>query len=242
MKTIPTILALCATCYCATAQDIQASIKEQVDKPEKIRRNELGLTAEMDVFSGWNTTTAFQAIQYKRWKNEHFGARFLLGRKDYYSNNDFAASYQINGDTVVTLKPVTSGSVAIIGAGLEGQRQFYKRVHLFAAVEVKCGYGRGSIDTFTERALQSDPDKILPPPPHAPIVTGKSPASTDIYHISLVPTFGGKIQFKRICFGSEMALNFLNYTNIRHPNKHAIGHLDFDLGTINPRVFVHYRF
>ena len=108
------------------------SIAQVVETPvQKTRANEIGLTAEVDAFSSINNSTAFQAIQYKHWQNEHFGMRFLLGKRDYYSDVNFNTSYRIDGDTLTKTNYATDATIAFAGVGIEAQRQFYKKVYNF---------------------------------------------------------------------------------------------------------------
>lgn len=239
MKRIIACLMLIGTSYCTMAQD--GELLPITESKPTFKKNEIGLTAELDVFRSPNSSTAFQAIQYKHWKNEHFGARFLLGRRDYYDNASWRASYQVSNDTIISRTPITNGGVGIAGIGLEAQRQFYKRVYLFAAVEAKFGYGKATIDTIVERSIENNTNRYLSPPP--PTATPGRPANnTDVYYASLVPTFGAKFQFNRISFGSEMALNLLNYSYVNNKVTPGVGTLDFDLGRLNPRFFIQYRF
>ncbi len=231
MKIIIAMLFTIGSIQLATAQN-EHLIKKQ-------KRNEIGLTAEINAFSNINNSTAFQAIQYKHWQNEHFGMRFLLGKRDYYSDVSFSTSYRIDGDTLTKTNYATDATIAIAGVGFEAQRQFYKKVYLFATVETKFGFGEGYIDSFPTRTVYNDTF------PWGRTVTTKfsySAATYNIFYASVTPTFGAKLQFNHICFGTEMSLYLLSYTSMKNQSRPYESMLEFDISTINPRFFVHYRF
>lgn len=232
-----TITALVATLMCATAiaQTTDATTAEQ----PKARKNEIGVTAELDAFNSGLNSTTFQALQFKRWKNEHFGARFLIGRGDFQSTYDFPPYYQVKNDTVYKKTPITFTSMGIAGVGLEAQRQFYKRVYLFAAVEAKFSFGSGRVDTITERSVESPQHPMQHPIPSVPAA---SPISAQMFYAGLTPTFGAKFQFSRFTFGSEMAWNLLNYTSTTYGVLPTRSMVDLDMSRLSPRFFVHYRF
>lgn len=215
------------------AQDIQ---------PEELptfRKNEIGVTAELDAFNSTLNSTTFQALQFKHWKNEHYGARFLVGRGDFQSTYDFPQYYQVSNDTVYKKTPLTNGNMGIVGVGLEAQRQFYEKVYLFAAIEGKFGFGSGRVDTLTERSVESPQHPLQHPVGPIPAA---SPVSVSMFYAGLTPTFGAKFQFRHITFGSEMAWNLLNYTNITYGNQSPRSLMDLDMSRLSPRFFVNYRF
>lgn len=229
------IASICMIITCSTTRAQQELTTLEI---KKSRKNEIGLTTELDVFSKGYSSTSFRALQYKRWKNDCFGARFLVGISDYYSDANSMQSFSVRNDTITKLSTVANGSLGFVGLGLEAQRRFYKRVYLFAAVEVKLGVGRASIDTVVETTYDNMPVYNAT----VPYVQSISPNSASVFQASVSPTFGGKIQFKRICFGSEMSLNIFNYSNINYADNTSVGTTSLELGQINPRFFVHFRF
>lgn len=218
-----------------------ASAQEQsISESPKQRKNEIGLTMQTDAFSYAYNNTSLQALQFKRWKNEHFGARFLVGHASYYTNQDFAPTYQVNNDTIIRKQPITNGNMGFVGFGLEAQRQFYKRVILFAAIEAQVGYGNARVDTAVEYSTKDIQFRPFTNEPGT--MPARPDATTQLFYVGITPTIGAKIEFNRINFGTEFALNLARITNRSYPGLPSINTIDIDLGNINPRFFVHYRF
>lgn len=215
-----------------TTQAQETDLKAEPDL--KQRKNEIGFTTQTDMFSTMYNSNSLHAIQYKRWKNQHFGARFLLGYGDYQTDEHFRPIYTRDNDTIIRSLPVTYSTLGFAGVGLEAQRQFYKRVILFAAVEARFGFGSGSVDTATEYSHDNYSKYVREP--------YASTTTADIFTAYLTPTIGGKIEFKRINFGTELALNLMQYTSATYTNMPTTSTFIVDLTKLNPRFFVHYRF
>lgn len=236
MKKLMTVLLISSISISASAQDIQSQLTE--NKAPKVKKYELGVTTEMNVFGDNNAS--FQALQFKKWKNEHYGARLLLGYGNFQSNNDFPIYYTEFNDTITKSAPYRTSQIGFAGLGLEAQRQFYKRVYLFAAVEAKFGYGTTMLDTLVERVQSNANTRPWENNPGSPQIRTGTGVSK-MFYVGVTPTFGAKFQFSHITFGSEMAWNVFNYTSYEHPAGHS-NTTDFDMSKISPRFFVHYRF
>ena len=147
MKNLIASLTLASISCFATAQEIQSPERHT----QKIRKHEIGLTTETDVFSNDLNSTTFQALQFKKWKNEHYGARFLLGHSQLQSDVNHPVTYTTQNDTITKRIPLTNARLGIVGVGLEAQRQFYKRIYMFAAVEGRFGFGKATTQDIVER-------------------------------------------------------------------------------------------
>lgn len=211
------------------------SVAQIVEIPvKKARVNEIGFTTQTDMFSSLYNSNSLHAIQYKRWKNSHFGTRFLLGYGDYQTDEHFRPTYRTDNDTIIRSLPITYNTLGFAGVGVEAQRQFYKRVSLFAAIEARFGFGSGSVDTAIEYSHEN----------YSKYRTNvySSALKTDIFAAYLTPSIGGKIEFNRINFGTELVLNLLQYTNVSYTALPTTSSFHVDVTQLYPRFFVHYRF
>src|SRR5262249_14203436 len=112
----------------------------------------------------------------------------------------------------------------------------YSHVYMFAAVELRAGYGSGHIDTSVTRHY---PDNTSQPNhPYTESGMGYAGPKANMLFIGFTPAVGIKFQFARIAFGTELS-NPVSYTS---SSQISGSQLDFDMGRINQRVFLHYRF
>lgn len=234
MKNLIAAMIIIGMSTYATAQDIEAP----ENSTPKIKKHEIGFTSEIIDFGGSINNSTLQALQFKKWKNEHYGARFLIGRATFQSDRNFPTTYITNNDTITKNMPLTFAQMGFVGVGLEAQRQFYKRIYLFAAVEGRFGFGKASVDTIQERVTTSGRYVELDPATRQPF---PNRPTLDAFQAALTPTFGAKFQFSRVTFGSEMAWNIFNYTQVGNPGS-TLSSFDLDMSRMGARFFVHYRF
>lgn len=220
-------------------ETIPASTKIAID-----RKHELGVFGQTNPYSNGNDYMNFAGLQYKTWANEHLGLRFIAAYSDYnYKSSKF---YQgTSSDTSVSKWADTHISLGVIGGGIEAQRRFFKRVYLFAAVEMRVGYGNGTIDTSVEKAYTY----TTPSTPQMPSATysavygyGAGRGNANMFYLGVSPSIGAKLQFSRLCMGIEMQAAELSIKSIKYDNAPSYGVTDFQLGNISHRFFVNFRF
>ena len=109
----------------------------------KQRKNEIGILATMPVNSSTGTgSESYGGLQYKRWVKPDFMAyRANIGYGEYLNHSD-GIQYR-NGDTVFNILSATQLPAIFVGMGIEIQRHFYKRVYMYAAIDLYGGYASG---------------------------------------------------------------------------------------------------
>lgn len=229
MKAI--FLGVSILCGMTTIAQETISIK----KPFYPRKNEIGLMFETNLTSSENLDLV--GVQYKHWKNEHFGYRIIAAQRTYESTTrDQYVSIQ--HDTVFRLGNSNNIKMAFIGAGIEAQRHFFKSVYLFAAVEIRGGYGSGNYNTTLTVEKQNGEY----------IETANSIKSNGVkmFAIEAVPSVGAKLQYKKLCFGTEAFFVHASYSKITYPITAPVissgSLLDFSAGELAQRFFINYRF
>lgn len=225
-RILPVIL-----CTLISSQAIAQETKPAAVPAE--RKNEIGLMGQTNL-SGNAENIALMGLQYNRWVTPHLGYR-IIGAYGNYINSSATITYAPSPDTIINKTEHLNIHMPIVGAGLTAQRQFYKRVYLFAAMELKGGYGGGNTDTLIKTTY------------------GTAPNGNDSYefkggnnkvnmmYLGLSASIGAKLQYSRMCFGIELLPVQMNYQYINYGNrKNSSG--NFDLGSFSQRLFVQFRF
>lgn len=183
------------------------------------------LTGNNDVFS-------LAGLQYRRWHNEQVGFRVIGAFGQYYSSG--GELQYISGDKVITRQQHYNISLPVVGFGLEAQRHFYKRVSLFAAVELRGGYGAGHADTGVSRSIgQGAVSQYLSER------SGRRDVS--LLYLGLSPSIGAKMQWSRLCVSLEIAPLTASYTQLYNAPGNG-GTINLDMGNLNQRLSIGWRF
>lgn len=228
MKNILLVLTLMSPTALLSAQEASKKILTE-------RKHEIGIFSHINsMSSGSYGNMDMQGVQFKLWKNETIGFRVLAG---YASYNNFSSPFSVKtlSDTVVERSTQTNIGLGTIGFGVEAQRRFYKRVYLYAAMELRGGYGRGTTDTVTVK-------RLVNPNNYYSEATNGGRALADMFYINLSPSIGAKLNFNRISFGVEVYGVNLGYQSISYGNGPTTGMGDFDMGNVSQRVFINFRF
>jgi hypothetical protein len=213
-----------------------------VAKPAKVnfeRKNEFGAFVQINPYNNNKEDFNLMGFSYKTQKTERFTLRFMAAYGDY-NTQDQKSYVSYVSDTFVSKGTKTHISLGMLGGGIEVQRKFYKKVYLFAAVELRAGYGSGTIDSFVQKDFASNSAGQL----RITESYGAGQGDANMFHASISPSIGAKLQFKRISFGTEMFTAQLSYNNTtyRDARKYNMSVMNFDLGNISHRFFFNYRF
>jgi len=173
-------------------------------------------------------------LQYTRWKNEHSGIRFIASYGSYQS---FSSPIQvIIPDTVVMRKSTTKINLGIIGAGLTKQYHVNKNLYLFATVELKGGYGSGSVDTTAVKQYIDNEG--------AKEVAGNlfHDQNVSMLYVAVTPAIGFKFQGRRLSAAIEILPMEMNYTSRHYTRSPSNSLFDLSAGILQQRLSVNYRF
>jgi len=217
----------CTTFSCFAQQDINTS------SGKNNKQQEAGIFAQ----TGWNSDNenlSFFGLQYKRWQNEHFGWRAIGAFGNYSATkNVFSITSSSSEDTSVKRYVDTDIPLGMVGLGMEAQRTFYKRIVLFAAIELRASYGKGTQKNIeTQESSKSNYN-------YYHVFTA---ADARLFYMALAPSIGAKCQFRKFNFGLEFSGINMNYTSLKIANFAAQGIFNFDAGNVNSRAFFAYNF
>lgn len=230
MKILPLILAV-TFALSATAQD---EISNQL--PDKTRKNEIGLLYDPGI-SG-NNPQSSNSIQYKRWvKPEFMAYRANIGYGKL-NKHDGEIVYPSLGDTVITQHSISDIPEFHAGIGVEMQRHFYKKIYLYAAVDLYASFGSGTTNDILDKevfdsngtSVYRNQDQLMQ-------------SATQHFAIGVLPLVGIKLQFSRISFGTELTGIKTEYSGQTYSSKPTTGgYFDVSIGDFTQRLFVNYRF
>lgn len=229
MKKLLLSLACVYGVHCANAQDAQ-DVKPAT--PARQLNQELGIFGQTEMNNNDYGSASFAGLQYKRWRNEHLGFRAIVAYGQYSAYG--SEIRMISGDTSTTRQRQINIDLPVVGFGLEAQRHFYKRVYLFAAVELKGGYGSGTADTFQYKTIGR-----TSPISSAPESAGGRDA--DLLYIGMSASVGARLQWTRLALGLELFPVQMTYTKLDDGHPYS-GMSEFNLGNFSQRLSLSWRF
>ena len=224
-KMLPPLLLLLST-FAIRAQEIPVP----APKPYK---HELGIFTQIDMGGNEHLSMGLTGLQYRYRHTERLGIRAIAAYGSYSSSG--SETFHGSGDTIITHQKHFDIGLPVLGLGLEAKRHFYRKVYLFAALELKGGYGAGSGGTL-ERRSTGHGDSITY---HLSQNIDRRDAS--LLYIGMTASVGGQIQWSRVCLGLELLPVTMMYRKIDDDTGRA-GIADLNLGDFSQRLFLHYRF
>lgn len=210
-------------------------IAQEANPKHKTKVNELGLGFRFPA----QTSTDRNGVEllYKRWFRPWQAYRISAG----FNNEDLRSAvwYRAVNSQVIKTEEGGRNHFAFISGGLEAQRQFYKRVYLYAATDLRLMYGKGR--NYSKMYTLNDSLGIT----HADLIPGSTSSyATTNFRGELVGSLGAKINFPRISCGFEVYNAVMSYSgttsSLRSVNNTNL--FDFNLGAISNRAFVTWRF
>lgn len=226
---LPVLLALSGSN--AIAQEITTEIL-----PKYKPKQEVGLIQQYGAGEDNADNITLIGIDYKRFKTEHLGYRVIAAYGSYDFKDAFSKVF-IKPDTFTQQTEQIHADMAVLGAGLEAQRHFYKNIYLFAALEVRAGYGTGYIDTLVDKTFPVGEN-------YAVSGTNRRGQSGDLkmFYASFNPTIGAKIQRSKIAAGVELLPIHFSIRNTNYYGKYSLFAADFNMLDFSTRIFVNYLF
>ncbi len=204
---------------------------------------EVSVLMQQYLQSGKDDNLTLAGLQYKKYVTEHRGIRMMAAYGNYRNfERPFAIkiSPDTNSsrgvDTTMEYNSRTNIHLGIIGAGVEVQRRFYKKVILFAGLELRGGYGTGSYDTVTTRRYNDNQKGV-----YEAGTLGQRLNASMIY-LGLMPSVGAKLQFKRLVVGAELTGVDISFRSIKVEGGNRSGVADVSLGNVTHRLFFGWRF
>lgn len=220
-----------------TATMVQAQEIEQPAQQPKYKKNEIGLF--INPF-GSNNPTGYEVpfgIQYKRWTTPNLGYRIIAAAGGY--SDEYKSTELIKNDTFYQAMTSTNMSMFFAGGGLEMQQRFKGKCYLYAAVEMKAGYGSGYTHTsqVKETAKVSAWERS-----YTYEQTTVSSVNTSLLVLDATPYVGVKFVFKRLILGTELSAVAAGIMQTNYSGSAAYSNSFFDMGQLQQRFYVNFRF
>ena len=200
----------------------------------------LGLFGETNgMFSGNNVAgLSTGGVQYTKRSKKYFGYKLMLGT-GIYREHPQATITSIITDTVYKQRIATHARLGIIGGGINWERRFYGKLHFFAGLDLRIGYGTGNEDTTF--ITESYVNNALMVPGIATTAVSATGPGADMFYAGFTPSFGLELKWKRLNIGTEF-MNYVTYTSVNVHGHGTTGNMDYDAANITQRIFIQYRF
>lgn len=207
------------------------------------RSNSIGLFGETNsMFSNSNSASmSTSGLQYHKKRGKHSSYSFTAGYGNY-NHSPNSETVLISGDTAKGRSISDNINLGILGFGIETERQFYKKLYFFAGLELRAGYGSGTVDSTSTNeynALQNNPGG----PPFETVVSqpyNTRSGTESLFYMGFTPYFGLKLEFKKFSIGTSF-MNYVHYEAISTKGGGSYGSLNFDSNNITQQVFVRYK-
>lgn len=243
MKKISLILIFVTAAFATTFAQ-QQSIKTTSTSPLSSfaeKRNEMGIFGQASFGNLNNQGQVLNGIQYKHWIKPNIGIRIMGGFSPYSYNRRPIVLERMGNDTVKVSNYYHEANTVFVGLGIEAQRHFYRRVFLYASLDIIGGYGTGHAQTNTSLNSIYNPNQTFISNNLPDYLQGKYSRS----YVKLLPNIGGKIVFKRFDFGLDMSAIDINWTYEDSELIPAPPYSRLDITVLSYtsfRLFFNYRF
>lgn len=226
------------------AQVFAQAIGTDTTNTVKRKTNAIGLLNESNtIFSSYSPYMNTSGIQYKRQNNKHVTHSVMLGYSSFSSNPDHPITL-VRADTAYAVNTQYNINMAMAGCGVEISRHFYKKIHLYAGLELRAGYGAGRADTVAteyHNVLHFNPATNTYMSNIATTTNNINGPSAQMLYVGLGPQVGVTVELKRFSIGTSF-LNYINFRTITSQAGGSYGVADFDMGNMTQRIFVFYKF
>ncbi len=200
-----------------------------VKESQRQSSNELGVRFEFNGQFGGQED--FMGLEFRHFGKKNVGYRLYTGYAHVSCNKYFPPP--LVNDTLICRSVTASARIPMLGAGIEGQHPLYRYMFMFAAIECRFGYGRGTVDS---NFILIRPDSTGPkyaPYSHVSL-RGRGPAN-DVMNFGIATSFGTKMQLKKLTAGVEFPLVL--------STSRAVGRAENDqMLLVGIVFFAHYRF
>ncbi len=189
-----------------------------------------------------NAELATVGLQYNK-RRKKLSYKLTAGYASYDQEPHGNGFNSIIQDTAIRKTPKTKIDMVMIGGGLEVQRQFYRKLYFFAGVELRAGYGSGTVDTTITKEYYVplvNPYTGMAVAAIADASYGKTGTDATLFYLGITPYFGLKLEFKRFILGTDFK-NYVAFTAL-HDRTGATGNVDFSSSNISQSFFVQYKF
>lgn len=233
MKTQNILFAIAIICSSFVKTNAQSTQKKV---------NEIGLFGEQKYYNSMNNAGKF-GIFYRREIKENKFRRFQLFYTNFYSNIYSYKPYSIiqKNDTIISKRNFKNMKGFGIGYGIEKQRNFYKKVFLYAALDARFTYRKFDYFNYIDTSVLSTSQYTLME--HLNSTTTKIPNFTgNSFSVSILPTIGAKIDIKnRIVVGAEMMMTTsIGFQTQKENTTYTI--FDFDMDLFTQKFYINYKF
>jgi hypothetical protein len=205
-------------------------------KPIPFRSNEIGIGYRIPSYTqSYQSQIGFD-LMYKHFTKPNKAYRLMLG----FQNQDFRLSkkyYTYAQYTLLIKNKYYNYSTVFVGAGVQMQRHFYKRIFLTAAADTRFHMGKGKLkynEVVNYSLAGNEQQKI----------NSSDISDVKAFKWDLFPSIGAKFEFSHINFGMELTAAFMQYVSLKPSTSSELPFslFDLDIGNNFTRFYINYRF
>lgn len=221
----------------AMAQSNQ-ELKAELDSSFSINKNEIGFFGQGSFGYPNLSGEAKAGLMYKRWVKPNVALRFSAGVNPLSKMYQPRIGTSTFNDSVRVFYQDQNVNRYFVSIGIETQRHFYKRIHLFAGVDLTGGYGQGKQYNYSRDVPVDMADRYY----YSNWGDGHISSTYRSGYLGLSPYIGAKVVHKRLTYGIEASLGNLGVSYEKTGAEKAIYAPTFDqLNNYSIRFFLSYR-
>lgn len=230
MKNIFLLLLLACMATTTQAQEMQ-----ETGEPKE-RKHAIGL--QFATPFGNASDEELVGIQYKRWIRPNRAIRVSAMYGMWEVTNPRRVTNVIR-DTAFESYTRDYADMFYLNAGIEMHKHFYKKAYLYAAIDLRGGYGSGYSQ---ENLVKNYPE--TGGYTRSIFISSNTTYDLTRFRVDATPFIGVKLLFNRIAFGTEISAISTGFTSVttRNPRSQSVSLFDLDAGQFRQRMFINFRF
>lgn len=204
---------------------------------DRVIKNAIGIQAGAGF--GYTEDDEIISLQYKRWVRPNRAVRISAGFGKYDNMINKGVTNFV-ADTAIETLALNTVDMFYVNAGIEMHKQFYKRMYMYAAIDLRAGYGSGTVQ-HAEKRHYSVGGVTYKEESYLPFTT-----TFDLtrFTIDATPYVGVKVLFNRVAFGTEISALRTGFISQKttDPTEESMGIVDMNAGLLRQRIFINFRF
>lgn len=231
------VLKSCSLLFCSL---LAMSVHAQEIKN---KTKEIGLFVELGMDNS-AASNGLYGVQFKKETKPNKSIRLQL----MYQQKSFRSEpyeYSFVKDTMKTTQTTQKSNGFYGGFGIEQQRQFYKRVFLYASIDARLGYSKSVFYKTIKSSSVDTLNGVYSTNPYSSysIPEKLSDWKASRYSFDILPSIGSKLIFQKLTLGVETGLNISNsYLSQSGSMLKKYSIYDLNISYMQFRAYINYRF
>jgi hypothetical protein len=209
----------------------------------KNKAKELGFFVETAMDNS-AVSNGLYGVQFKKETKPNKAIRVQL----MYQKKNFQAEpydYSFVKDTMKTTQTIQKSTGFYGGFGIEQQRQFYKKIFLYASLDARVGYSKSAFYKNIKSSAVDTVNGVYSTNPYSnySIPEKISDWKANRFSFDILPSIGSKLIFQKLVLGIETGLNISNsYLSQSGTGLKKYSIYDLNISYMQFRAYINYRF